>query len=184
MTSTIGRTLVALFLATLVSVLAMRAHALAPSGVLAAIVVGTLVVAGGGWWSGFALVIFFTTSSGLSLWRKRGRRTMQQRGSRRDAVQVLANGGAAAIFALLALVGAKDIWTLALIASLAAANADTWATEIGGMSGHTPRRITTLRRVEAGTSGGISLLGTLAALVAAFLVACIGSIGWGLHQLP
>ena len=184
LTSTTGRTIAALIFATLISALAMRAHALSPTGALAAIAVGTLVVAGGGWWSGLALVIFFTTSSALSLWRKRGQASGQQRGSRRDAVQVLANGGAAAVFALFALVGAADVWTLAMIASLAAANADTWATEIGGLSGHTPRRITTFRKVAAGTSGGISLPGTLAALVGAFLIACIGGIGWGLHELP
>lgn len=182
--STTGRMIVALACATLIAVLAMRARALAPSGALAAIVVGTLVVTGGGWWSGLALVTFFTTSSALSLWRKRRQASIQQRGSRRDAVQVLANGGVAAVFALFAMTGAPGIWTLALIASLAAANADTWATEIGGMSGHTPRRITNFRAVEAGTSGGISAPGTLAALAGALLVACIGWIGWGLHQLP
>lgn len=184
LTSTTGRMIIALACATVIAALAMRARALAPSGALAAIVVGTLVVTGGGWWSGLALVTFFTTSSALSLWRKRRQASIQQRGSRRDAVQVLANGGVAAVFALFAMTGAPDIWTLALIASLAAANADTWATEIGGMSGRTPRRITNFRAVEAGTSGGISAPGTLAALMGALLIGCIGGIGWRLHQLP
>jgi uncharacterized membrane protein len=56
---------------------------------------------------------------------------------------------------------------------MAAANADTWATELSALSQAKPRLITTLREVEKGTSGGISLVGTLSALAGAGLIAAI-----------
>ncbi len=182
----LGRAIAAWVIASLIAALAMRVRALAPSGALAAVVIGTVIVTGGGWWSGIVLVAFFATSSALSHWRKRGHITSsdQQRGSRRDAIQVLANGGPAAVFALLATIGAREIWIVALMTSIAVANADTWATEIGSGSGAVPRRITTLRPVTAGTSGGISVPGSFAALAGSAFIACLGGIAWQLGAIP
>src|SRR5438093_5230732 len=45
--------------------------------------------------------------------------------------------------------------------ALAAAAADTWATEIGAFSPFAPRLITSGRQVPRGTSGGITVLGSL-----------------------
>ncbi|HWV35936.1 MAG TPA: DUF92 domain-containing protein [Thermomicrobiales bacterium] len=177
LTSIPGRTVAAFILALLISLLAYRASALAPSGAVAATIVGTLIVSGGGWWAGLALVVFFVTSSALSLWRKRRRRAEQRRGSRRDAVQVLANGGPAALLAIIAGISSSPLWVVALIASLAAANADTWATEIGGASGTIPRLITTLKPAPPGTSGAISPAGTLAAIAGALLISLVGGLG-------
>ena len=57
-------------------------------------------------------------------------------------------------------------------ASLAAVNADTWATELGVLNPTAPRMITDLRkRVEKGTSGGISLFGTFASLLGSLAIA-------------
>ena len=59
-------------------------------------------------------------------------------------------------------------------ASLAAVNADTWATELGVLNPTPPHLITDLRkRVEKGTSGGISLLGTGASLLGSSLIALL-----------
>ncbi|MGB3306799.1 MAG: DUF92 domain-containing protein [Thermomicrobiales bacterium] len=172
-----GRTVAAFILALMISVLAHRARALAPSGAVAATIVGTLIVSGGGWWAGLALVVFFVTSSALSLWRKRRHQAEQRRGSRRDAVQVLANGGPAALLAVIAGITSSPVWIVGLLASLAVANADTWATEIGGGSGRPPRLITTLKPAPPGTSGAISPAGTLAAAAGALLIALVGGLG-------
>jgi uncharacterized protein (TIGR00297 family) len=133
-------------------------------------VAGTLV---GGAVFGFAglgpavvLVLFFVSSSALSALPGGGAR------SRRGARQVLANGSVAALAAcfhsLDALAG------VALLGAVAAATADTWATEVGVRLGRRPRSILTLRRQPPGTSGAVSFPGTLAAAAGALAVAGVG----------
>jgi uncharacterized protein (TIGR00297 family) len=68
------------------------------------------------------------------------------------------------------------------LAALAEAAADTVSSEIGQVLGGRPRMMTTLRVVEPGTDGAISLAGTLAGVVAAGIVAAAGTLalsgGW------
>ena len=59
--------------------------------------------------------------------------------------------------------------------ALAEAAADTVSSELGQVFGPHPRMITTLRQVESGTDGAISLIGTLAGVVAAAIVAAAGT---------
>jgi uncharacterized protein (TIGR00297 family) len=59
---------------------------------------------------------------------------------------------------------------------LAEAAADTVSSEIGQVLGGRPRMITTLRAVDPGTDGAISLAGTLAGILAACAVAGIGTL--------
>ena len=91
----------------------------------------------------------------------------------RDAGQVFGNGGVATLFVLMHTLYPESIvgW-VGFAASLAAVNADTWATELGVLNPTAPRMITNWRkRVEKGTSGGISLFGTLASLFGAAVIA-------------
>jgi uncharacterized protein (TIGR00297 family) len=62
------------------------------------------------------------------------------------------------------------------VAALAEAAADTVSSEIGQVLGGRPRMITTLRAVEPGTDGAVSLAGTLAGMIAAAFVAGIGTL--------
>ena len=157
-------------LAAIVSALAYRAHALTRSGAWAAWIVGTVVFGVGGWAAAGALLTFFGTSTALSRWRKTRKEVLgYEKGGRRDAGQVLANGGVAAFCLLLTLFGVKS-GALLFVAALAAANADTWATEIGSALGVRPVDIRTGRRAETGTSGAVSLPGTAAALTGAALL--------------
>ena len=163
-------------LATMVAFLAYRAHSLNRSGALAAIVVGTIIFGIGGLAWAILLLIFFVTSSGLSRAfkkRKTGLSDKFSKGHERDAGQVFGNGGLATLFAALHAVYPESIlpW-VGFAASLAAVNADTWATELGVLNPTPPRMITDLRkRVEKGTSGGISLFGTLASLLGSAVIA-------------
>ncbi len=115
-------------------------------------------------------------------------------GPRRTLAQVLANGGLPAVLALagglrrdpsgraarapsglavLAPVGnarPSSRWEAAYAGALAAANADTWATEIGRLSRAAPRMVTTGRRAEPGVSGAITPLGTTASLGGALVI--------------
>jgi uncharacterized protein (TIGR00297 family) len=171
------RALLGALAAFLVAFGAWRLRALTMDGAIAATLLGALIVGAGGWWAGLLLIAFFITSSILSRIGRDRTIITSARGSRRDAVQVAANGGVAAICALGALIGPDAGWLLALTGSLAAANADTWSTEIGRRSATLPRLITTGRRVPAGTSGAISPLGTLGALLGGALLAVIAAIG-------
>src|SRR5438132_211998 len=87
----------------------------------------------------------------------------------RTARQVLANGGVATLAALL------GAWTAAA-GAIAAAAADTWATEIGAFSRFPPRLFTSGRRVARGTSGGITALGTLGGVAGAVTIAWLAYV--------
>ena len=62
------------------------------------------------------------------------------------------------------------------LAALAEAAADTVSSEIGQVLGGRPRMITTLRVVDAGTDGAVTLTGTSAGVVAGAVVAGIGTL--------
>lgn len=164
------------FLAVIVAYLAYRAHSLNRSGAFAAAFVGTIVFGIGGWQWAVLLLTFFITSSALSRAFKRRKQGLNEKfskGHERDAGQVFGNGGLATLFVFVhALYPESMIGWAGFAASLAAVNADTWATELGVLNPTPPRLITDLgRRVEKGTSGGVSLFGTLASLLGASVIA-------------
>lgn len=146
---------------------AYKKGSLSKSGMIAAIGVGTMLVVWGSltW---FVLMIgFFVSSSMLTKWKhsqKKDAESLYQKSGRRDAGQVLANGGAGVLLCGLHALRPDMVWTLwAYIGVMATVTADTWATEIGGLSKHNPRSILTWRPVSKGTSGGVTSLGWLAA---------------------
>jgi uncharacterized protein (TIGR00297 family) len=166
--------------AAIIALVAWRAGSLSWSGALGALLVGTLIFGLGGWRWAVLLLVFFISSSALTRTfakRKAALNEKFDKGGQRDIGQVLANGGIASLFAGLNVFFPHATWTwLAFAASLAAVNADTWATELGVLNPSMPRLITTGKAVERGTSGGISLYGTLAALGGAALIALLA--GW------
>jgi len=95
----------------------------------------------------------------------------------RDWGQVVANGGLSAALALISSAESGWIWpTIAYTGVIAAVTADTWATELGGLSPTRPRLITTWKKVPPGTSGGITLIGTLAALAGSGGIALVSGL--------
>ena len=164
------------FLAIIIAYLAYRAHSLNTSGAIAATVVGTIIFGLGGLQWAVLLLLFFITSSILSRMfkkRKQGLDEKFSKGHERDAGQVFGNGGLATAFVLIhALYPESIIGWVGFAAALAAVNADTWATELGVLNPTPPRMITDLRkRVEKGTSGGVSYFGTFASLLGAAVIA-------------
>jgi uncharacterized protein (TIGR00297 family) len=120
------------------------------------------------------LLAFFISSSALT-WAFRGRKSAvdadYEKNGARDAGQVLGNGALPALLAGLSYFAPYDGWMwIGFAAALAAVNADTWATELGVLSRGRPRLITSFKKVEKGTSGGISFVGTLAALAGATFI--------------
>ena len=179
------RWIVASVLAAVLAVVAHRAASLSISGAVATIVVGAAIVAGGGWWAGVVLVVFFVSSSALSRAFAASGEIEQARGKRRDAVQVIANGGVPVAFALLALMGGNDEgFLIASCGAIAGATADTWATETGRLGRSLPRLVTTGRRVPTGTSGAISAVGSAGSAMGALLIGVCCAIGAQTGGLP
>lgn len=171
--------------AGVIAAAAWWARALSGSGAVAATAVGAAIFSGAGVRGSAALIGYFVTSSLLGRLPAPAAQR-QRRGNRRDAVQVLANGGPTAAIALL-LPGAcgrtRRMVEAAFYASIAAAAADTWATEIGTRWGGNPRVMLVGGAVPAGTSGGVSGAGMAATNIAAAgvaLVACCQRQNWGL----
>jgi len=171
--------LLGLLFALIIAFLAHRAHSLSRSGAYAAVLVGTLIFGLGGWQWAIVLLTFFISSSALTRsFRKRKLALSEkfEKGGQRDAAQVLANGAVASLFAGLHFFFPAASWPwLAFTASMAAVNADTWATELGVLNPVPPRLITNGKAVDRGTSGAISFYGTLSALVGATLVAILAA---------
>ncbi len=144
---------------------------LTSGGALAATGVGTAVLYGMGVRGGILLAVFFVSGSVLP--RAASRTSPVDHSPRRNERQVLANGAWAAAAALLPTSPAS--WAL-YSGALAAALADTCATETGALSRTAPRMITTGETVQRGTSGGVTRLGTLGGLTGALVMGSIA--GW------
>ncbi|MGQ0600260.1 MAG: DUF92 domain-containing protein [Anaerolineales bacterium] len=183
-----GQLLLGLALAALIAFAAYRRGSLSRSGAAGAILIGATVFGLGGWAWGILLVVFFVSSSALSHF-KEGRKAALadkfSKGSQRDLWQTLANGGAGALCVIGNFVAPHPLWWAAYVGAIATVNADTWATELGTLSRSAPRLMTTGKPVEVGTSGGITVTGTLAALGGAALIAFIAALYVGVvEQLP
>lgn len=170
---------VGLLLSGAIALFAYRRGSLTGSGAFGAVLTGTMTFGLGGLWWGAALIVFFVSSSALAHIgerRKMALKTVYEKGDRRDLGQALANGGLAALIALLyAITGANWLWA-AYFGALATVNADTWATELGALANAAPRLITTLRSVPRGTSGGVTLAGLGASLAGGLLIGVVGTL--------
>jgi uncharacterized protein (TIGR00297 family) len=181
------RTGLGLLFSSIIALIAYRRRSLSRSGVVGAIITGTTTTGIGGWSWGLTLIFFFVSSSLLSHFREQEKEQTAadkfSKGSQRDIGQVAANGGVATLLALgYGLASSPTLCQLlqaGYTGSLATANADTWATELGVLSTQPPRLITTGQRVAAGTSGGITPLGTGAAALGA---GALGLFSWLLHS--
>jgi len=149
------------------------------SGSIAAFIVACCVALGFGWRGLVLLGTFFVSSSLWSKYKKQKKEKLAEileKGERRDWIQVMANGAVTSFAALLFYVTGNDMWQMAFIISLAAANADTWASEIGVLSKRRPIYILSLKAVDKGTSGAVSLLGLLSSLGGSLLIVAVSSI--------
>ena len=179
---------IAAILSLAIAALSYVLRSLTLSGAVAAFIIGIAVFGVGGWPGAAVLLTFFVSASLLSRMgrvRKRELRDIEKQGPR-DAWQVLANGGVAAVCIALSSLsvgsppGAAPLQA-AFAGALAAATADTWSTEIGTLTRGKARSILTFRPVATGLSGGISLAGTIAQLAGAALLA---GVAYAAHLAP
>ena len=143
------------------------------SGMLAAMVVGLTVSLLGHWTWLIILVIFLFVASIATKWRFEEKRALSIHESNEGARgwrNVMANGAAASLVAILGWLGGGDWYFLAVACSVSVALSDTLASEIGSLDPRT-RSIITLEAVPPGTNGGMSPTGTMAALLGALIIA-------------
>jgi uncharacterized protein (TIGR00297 family) len=151
------------------ALLAIRSKVLTAGGALMAGGIGIAVVIAQGWL--WLLPLFLFLLSGVLLGKlNRGARTDEKHGKPRDAMQVFCSGG---IYALLACRDDLSRETVWMSISICVAACDTWASEIGMFAKWPTWNLATLRRVEPGYSGGVSLAGSLGGLLGALLMAVL-----------
>jgi uncharacterized protein (TIGR00297 family) len=175
---TLLQILLGLLLSALIGYVGYRRHSLSKSGVVGAMLVGTAIFGFGGWAWGILLIVFFVSSSALSHFKASRKESLAEKfskGSQRDLAQALANGGAGALIAVANFLWPHPLWWAAFVGAMATVNADTWATELGVLSKSQPRLVTNGKLVEVGTSGGITLLGTSAALAGSALIGLVAT---------
>lgn len=165
----------------LLATVGYKFKALSLSGAFGTVAVGILIVAG---FQGYGLILigaFFITSSFWSKYSKKKKlkaEDLHEKGSQRDLIQVLANGGVPAFFSIGYFLYPSEAWLVGFITAIAVANSDTWASEIGVLSKRNPISIRTFNQVESGQSGAISVLGTIAAVIGAAFIALLSMLLW------
>lgn len=169
-------------LAAAAAILARLLGWLTNSGAVAAALVGGAIFHFGGPSWAAALLAFFVSGSALTMVGRRQKTQPEHRGRGRSSAQVVGTAGVSAIASVLWGTGVlpEEIHALlpaAFLGALATSAADTWATELGMLSRRPPRLFTTGAYVPAGTSGGVTLVGSLAGIAGAILVSAIGAQG-------
>ncbi len=179
--SVISNDIVLFMIVVIGAILGYKGHSLTLSGAFATTIVGMAILLAFGAQGLFLIGTFFVTASYWSKFKADKKKSVEdkiKKSGARDAVQVFANGGVPALLSLLYLLFQENLLLYMFITSLATANSDTWASEIGSISKSKPIHVLSLSRVDAGTSGAISLLGTLSALCGAFLIGIISHFLW------
>lgn len=144
----------------------------------AVVIFGTIIFGLGGWALAFAVLAFFITSNLLSRWNRIQRENNSDNNSRksvnskrRDGYQIWANGFWIAFFCILWFLTDSAAFMTATFTALAAATADTWATEVGTVNPGKTVKINSFQPVRPGSDGGVSSKGTMASALGALLIA-------------
>jgi uncharacterized protein (TIGR00297 family) len=169
--------LAAFVAAGIAAVGAERLGWLTKGGAGAGFLMGAAVLVGSGVPGGVMLALFLVSGSFLTKWSDNSPPRSGYAGTGgRNWAQVAANGLWAGVSALAIPHAPVFAWS-ALTGALAAAQADTWATEIGTRATKAPRLITTGNTVPAGTDGGVTALGTGGGVAGAVLMALAAMAG-------
>ncbi len=168
--------------------LSVKTGKLNTTGALVGGMVGFLVFAGAGYTGVAMLATFFILASAATSWKRSMKEAVgsaEKNKGKRNAGQVLANGGVAALLGLLALILPQKtiLFQLMMAASLASATADTLSSELGTVYGKRYYNILTLKKDTRGLDGVISwegsMIGVIGSVLIAFVYAC--GFGWSLY---
>ncbi|MCG2870180.1 MAG: DUF92 domain-containing protein [Vulcanisaeta sp.] len=169
-----------LVLAIFLAYIAMRVRVITKDALAPSAVVGFMMLMGGP----LSIIPFITFLGSSSILTRLGRERKEELGTAEDIRgrnwrQVLAVGLTPATLAFLAsiayIINNMTLYQLlinASIAGIAYSNADTWASELGVLSKSKPRLlIKPWIKVDAGVSGGVTLLGEVSSLLGSSVIA-------------
>lgn len=157
---------------------------LTPWGSLTGIIIAMLVFYSVGLAGVLGMVSFFILGTAATSWRStyKEKTGISKIGEgMRNMGQVLANGGAAGLISIMALLaGSTCFWAALVAATFASATADTLSSELGTLYGKRFYNILSFKKDQRGLDGVISLEGTLIGIGGSCIVALIHcfSCGW------
>ena len=172
---------IGLTLSIITAYAAFKKGSLNKSGFAAATLLGTSLYIFGGLYFWVLMISFFISSSLLTKFKggeKEALEEVKEKEEGRNYVQVAANGGLGFIYGLLYFISDNPVFVVAYAVAFAAANADTWSSELGVLSKRPPVLILNFKRTERGESGAVSLMGTAAAFLGAFFIAIVFAVGY------
>lgn len=161
MNPVVFETIIVLVSLVVFSFFSIKKKALDVKGVAIGMIVGLIVFLFGNIFDFFIMIVFFVVADTCTRY---ARSFSKKKHEIRTIENIVGNSGAA----LMALAFGLQI---GFLGAVAAALADTLSSEIGLLSKKKPVLITNFKKVEAGTNGGITALGCLAALAGAAIIA-------------
>ncbi|HTD98354.1 MAG TPA: DUF92 domain-containing protein [Mucilaginibacter sp.] len=173
-----------LLLITAGMLISIKAGKLTPTGAMTGGAIAILTFTGAGYTGVIMLSAFFIFGTAATAWKKKEKQQFKSaadRSSKRNAGQVLANGGVAAIAGLLIYIlpARAELLRLMMAASLASAMADTLSSELGMIYGRRFYNVITFKRDKKGLDGVISMEGLLIGIIGSALIALIYAFGFG-----
>jgi len=174
--------IVGILLSLFISYLSYRLNFVTHSGAYAVFFLAVFIYGFGELKWTIPILSFFILSSLISRINRKYKHDVEsvtEKSFVRDHIQIFANGGVALILVVLNFFLNSGLLFVLFVSSIAAVCADTWATEIGTITKNTTIYILTLKKIEQGLSGGISVLGTVGGILGAFVISLIGKIWSG-----
>ena len=171
------RLLISITLSTALALLAKTKKALSIPGIIVALIFCTIITYSFGF-LGFTLLTVSIISSYLVGKIKHDKRKeieqkYHEKTGTRGLIQVLANVLISAILASLYLITKNEIYMISFACAITASLSDSMASDIGILAKGSTYNIIKRRKQEPGLSGGVSILGTISALITAFLMSII-----------
>ncbi|MGE5457686.1 MAG: DUF92 domain-containing protein [Methanococcaceae archaeon] len=157
--------------------LLFRFNILTRRGSFVAFLLGLYFAGVTGWAWLMPVLLFFLSSAAFTKLQHSIKGT-GKKPSGRNAWQVIANIIWALTSSALYLFTLNEIFILFFIAFVAAVTADTWASEIGPCLNKRCFSLSKMRTVAAGTNGGISFFGSMAALTGATFISSLSYYGF------
>ena len=169
-----------LSIAALITVLANK---LTVTAAITGVLVALLIFKGAGYTGLITMAAFFilgTLATSFGIHQKQKQGLAESNKGKRNAAQVLANAGVAAILGFIALFYPpyQALCSLMIAAVFSSATADTLSSELGNIFGKRFYNILSFKKDARGLNGIISLEGTLCGLAGSIIIATIYALSF------